>query len=97
MLKRAVTFFAGVILLVLGLAGLVLPIIPGLLLLLLAAACFASVSPRLQRQLERNHTWREFQVRWRRGRHLPAFDRLKLMFWSTAAVATQPWQRTSRR
>ncbi len=97
MLKRLLTFIAGVILFAVGIAGLVLPVIPGLLFLLMAAACFASASPYLRQQLERNHTWREFQSRVQRGQQLPTLDRVKLVAWSTAAAATQPWRRSNPR
>ena len=46
-IKRALLFGLGVILIPLGLIGLVVPILPGVLFLIAAGVCFAATSPRL--------------------------------------------------
>ena len=50
-LARAAYAVLGVMSLVVGLAGLVLPLLPGTVFLILAAACFARSSPRLEARL----------------------------------------------
>ncbi len=52
MLLKAV----GLVLVPIGIAGVILPILPGVPLLILAAACFARSSPRLEKWLV-NHPW----------------------------------------
>ncbi len=84
MLKRAFLLSLAVCLLLLGVVGLVVPILPGMLFLALAAISFSAVSPRFQRTLERHPTWRGWQRRWRSGRGLPLFHRIRLAFWLTA-------------
>ena len=46
----------GAVLTVIGAAGLILPLLPGTPILILAAACFARSSPRLEAWLL-NHRW----------------------------------------
>ncbi len=84
MLKRALYLSVGTGLVFLGLIGLVVPILPGILFLALAALCFAAVSPKLQRRLERHPTWRGWHRRWRSSNGLPLLHRCRLAFWLTA-------------
>ena len=74
----------GLVLVVLGLIGLLVPVLPGLLFLGAAVVCFSATSPRLQSRLDRHPAWRGFRRRWREGRGLPALRRLQLGFWITA-------------
>lgn len=63
---RPLLFAAGCVFVVIGIAGLILPLLPGTVFLILAAACFARSSPRFESWLL-NHpqfgpsirTWRE--------------------------------------
>lgn len=85
MLRKIILLLAGSMLAVLGLAGLVLPVLPGVLLLLAAVICFAAASRRveagLHRHLQRNPQWQLAWRRWRASRGLPALTRLRLAFW----------------
>jgi uncharacterized membrane protein YbaN (DUF454 family) len=87
MLRRLMLLIAGVGLTVLGLIGLVLPVMPGLLLLIAAAGCFSLVSPRfragVERRLDGHPRYRGALRRWRTSRDLPMWARLRLAFWLT--------------
>ena len=48
---RRLLFVCGVILVPIGAAGVILPVLPGVPVLILAAACFARSSPRFERWL----------------------------------------------
>jgi uncharacterized membrane protein YbaN (DUF454 family) len=71
---------AGVIVvcLLLGIAGLVLPLIPGLLFLGLAAIVAARVSPRFAEILRQNATLRGYLDRTEGFGHLPLDQKVKL-------------------
>lgn len=49
--KKALWFVGGILALLIGFAGLVLPAVPGVVFLIMAAACFARSSPRFERWL----------------------------------------------
>jgi uncharacterized membrane protein YbaN (DUF454 family) len=98
MLRKALLMIAGAILTVLGLVGLVLPIIPGLLLLAGAAACFSLASRdfaiALERRMQRHPRYRRTLRRWHASAGLPAWQRLQLAFW-LAVRSTLPERRGS--
>ena len=87
MLRRALFIGVGCALTVLGLLGLLTPILPGVLFLALAVFCFSAASPRLQRRLERHPSLRGWQARWRESEGLPWFRRGQLAFWLSADAA----------
>jgi len=87
MIKRVVLWSIGCALVVLGVIGLVVPILPGVLFLALGAFCFSATSPRFQARLERHPTWRGWRLRWRESRGLPLFRRAQLAFWLSAEAA----------
>lgn len=64
--------------LLIGLAGLILPLIPGLLFLGIAAIVAAKVSPRFGETLRRNATLRAYLDRTEGFGNLPLEDKLKL-------------------
>ena len=68
----------------LGLVGLILPIIPGILFLFLAALLLAKVSSRFDAMLNRNKDMRYWRRRWTTSNSLPLAQRLKLSFWVAA-------------
>lgn len=68
----------------LGLVGLILPIIPGILFLFLAALLLAKVSRRFDAMLNRNRDMRYWRRRWDSSNSLPLTQRLKLSFWVAA-------------
>lgn len=63
---RPLLFAAGCVFVVAGIAGLFLPLVPGTVFLIIAAACFARSSPRFEAWLLNHpqlgpsiHSWRE--------------------------------------
>jgi len=77
----------GILLVLLGLIGLVVPLMPGVVFLAAAGCCFAALSPRFQARLERHPVWQGFSRRWQASRHLPVLRRAKLAFWLSAEAA----------
>ena len=70
---------AGVIVvLLLGFAGLILPLLPGLLFLAIAAIVAAKFSPRFAEMLRRNDTLRGYMDRTEGFNELPLDQKLKL-------------------
>lgn len=68
----------------LGLIGLVLPVIPGILFLLLALYVLTRISGRFASLANRNSWMRKSFRRVSHVRSLPAIDVVKLSFWVTA-------------
>ncbi len=77
----------GAVLVLLGLIGLVLPLMPGVVFLLAAGCCFAALSPGIRTHLERYPAWRGFNRRWHASRGLPLLRRTQLAFWLAAEAA----------
>ncbi|GJM13482.1 MAG: hypothetical protein DHS20C12_18850 [Pseudohongiella sp.] len=63
-----------------GLAGLILPIIPGILFLFLAALLLAKISSRFDALLSRNENVKVWRRRWDSSNSLPLMQRMKLSF-----------------
>ena len=68
---RTLLFAAGFVSLVVGIAGLVLPLLPGVVFLILAAACFARSSPRFEAWLLHHRYLGPPIVSWRRTGAIP--------------------------
>lgn len=66
--KRVLWIIAGLIFLVLGVAGLLLPLMPGAVCLIVAAFCFAQSSPRLHDWLVNHRHLGPFIRDWRESR-----------------------------
>ena len=67
--------------LVIGVIGLLVPIIPGVLFLAVAAVAFVGASSRLQRQLRRSRRFRPYFERYDAAHGLTEFERFKLAGW----------------
>ena len=91
-MKVVVLFLLGCASLVLGLIGLIIPIIPGFLFILIALACFASGFPQMKRSLNRHPRLARFFDRLESGAHLHWMSRIKLAFWASLE-AVNPKQR----
>ncbi|PCI73447.1 MAG: hypothetical protein COB20_16235 [SAR86 cluster bacterium] len=77
--KGACLVLVGLLTLV-GLVGLILPIIPGILFLFLAAMLLAKVSSRFDALLHKNENMRTWRRRWDTTSALPLLQRVKLSF-----------------
>jgi len=88
-LKIFITTTAGIVFICLGFLGLLLPFMPGFLFMLGAAACFASLSPRLRRRLHRQPRISRFLTRLESSTHLSVLPRIKLAFWAGLEALTQ--------
>lgn len=75
--KGACLVLVGLLTLV-GLVGLILPIIPGILFLFLAALLLAKVSSRFDALLHRNENMKAWRHRWDTTNALPFLQRIKL-------------------
>lgn len=87
---RVALTLAGLVCVGLAAAGVVLPLLPTTPFLLLAAACFARSSPRLNRWLHTNRIFGVYLRRYRRGEGLPLAAKiaiLSLLWLSLAASA----------
>jgi uncharacterized membrane protein YbaN (DUF454 family) len=73
---RALLFAAGCVLLVVGIAGLVLPLLPGTVFLIIAAACFARSSPRFENWLITHPQFGPSIVAWRKTGTIPLYAKL---------------------
>ena len=70
-LLRPFYFVAGLVLVGVGIAGYLLPVLPGTIWMILAAACFARSSPRLEAWLENHPKFGPSVVAWRRHGAIP--------------------------
>ncbi len=68
---RVLLRVAGVTCMVLGIVGLVLPVLPTTPFMLLAAYCLARASPRLHRRLLRSKTFGPMIREWQQHRAIP--------------------------
>jgi uncharacterized protein len=73
---RPLLFGAGCVLLVVGIAGLILPLLPGTVFLILAAACFARSSPRFEHWLVTHPQFGPSIVAWRKNGSIPVHAKL---------------------
>ena len=76
-IKRTLITVAALGALFIGLLGLVIPIIPGVLFLLVAAILFAGVSRRFRARLHASPRARPYLVRWEATAGLPVPTRVR--------------------
>lgn len=88
---------AGITSVALGLAGLVLPVLPTTPFILLAAYCFARASPRLHQWLLRSRTFGPMIREWQRHRAIPWRTKLTAIALMSVTMAgsiyffVRPW------
>lgn len=96
-MKSLLTFAAGILFLALGLLGLLLPVLPGVLFLLVAAVCFASASPALRDSMRKHPRLARLLARLDAGQQLHIGARGKLAFWALLEAANPRSRRPSTR
>ena len=87
---RAIWFFTGMICLILGAIGAVLPILPTTPFLLASAACFCKSSSRMYNWLLNNRWFGEYVKNYREGRGLPMKTKITALavLWLTIGFST---------
>jgi len=78
-IKKYLLIFLGLLSVVLGIIGAVLPILPTTPFLLLALACFANSSPRFHRQLLNNRWFGATLQQWEQSRTITRSSKIKAM------------------
>ncbi len=68
---RPLLFAAGCVFVVIGIGGLILPLLPGTVFLIIAAACFARSSPRFESWLLHHPQFGPSIVAWRKTGAVP--------------------------
>lgn len=74
---RPLYFGAGIILVGVGIAGYILPVLPGTIWMILAVACFARSSPKMEHWLLTHPTYGPPLIAWRKNGAIPF--RIKLI------------------
>lgn len=89
-ITRALWLIAGLICLVLGTIGMVLPILPTTPFLLASAACFCKSSPRMYNWLLNNKWFGEYIKNYKEGRGLPMKTKITALtlLWTTISLST---------
>lgn len=77
LIKRTLITIAAIGALFIGLLGLIIPIIPGILFLLVAAILFASVSRRIRARLHASPRAQPYLLRWEATQGLPVLTRTR--------------------
>lgn len=99
-LRKAMLLAVTGICLILGVIGLVLPIIPGVLFLFLGAWCLAKLSNRFANYFNQNPLARKWQNRSAASKHLSVGEKLKLsvLYGAKSVLDTMEnvWQRLVR-
>jgi len=97
MIKITLLYLLACLFLVLGLIGLVIPVLPGVLFLVGAAVCVSCASPRAHRTFSRSAAYRHWRRRWDAGAGLGTFDRARLAFWLSVEATFRTLRDTNRR
>jgi uncharacterized membrane protein YbaN (DUF454 family) len=96
-MKRILLTLAGLGFTLLGLIGLLIPVLPGFLFFIPAALCFASAFTSVAKRLDRHPVLGAAQRRWVNSTSLPAFDRARLAFWLLADTCVRMFNRKGSR
>lgn len=83
-LGKALCIMLVVCCVLIGLVGLVLPIIPGFLFLFFAAILLARISSRFKSLLHNHSATKDWMKHWKSTKALSGMQRLKLSFWVAA-------------
>lgn len=83
MIKRVLLYVLAALFAVIGMVGLLVPVIPGILFLLLAAVCVSLASDRVHEKFSSNRHYRRWRRRWDASHGLSTVNRAKLAFWLT--------------
>ena len=78
-IKKYLLFFFGLLFVVLGVIGAILPILPTTPFLLLALACFANSSPRFHQMLLHNRWFGKALQQWEDDRSISRTSKVKAM------------------
>jgi len=95
MLKRTLYTAAAVIALLIGVLGLMVPIIPGIVFVGLAIVLFANASKRFRRRLHASPRTGPYLMRWENSAALPITDRIGLACLLLYAAATDSLSTTA--
>lgn len=79
--KHIALIFVGVLSLVLGAIGIVLPILPTTPFVLLAAGCFSVANPRMARKLEESKLFGSYLRHWRTHEGVPVKTKVRAIIW----------------
>ncbi|WP_148715197.1 YbaN family protein [Chitinolyticbacter meiyuanensis] len=90
-LRRSLWLGGGLVSLLLGAAGVALPLLPTTPFVLLAAACFARSSPRLERRLLDHPRFGPAIRLWREHRALPRRGKRWALLLMSASFAWSAW------
>jgi hypothetical protein len=93
MIKRFALLTAAGLLAVLGVIGLLVPVIPGILFLLMAAACASLASDRVHQKMNHNPAYRRWRRRWDASAGLSTWNRIKLSFWLSVDTTVKAFSR----
>ena len=92
-LTRPFFFVLGLVFVGLGIAGYILPVMPGTIFLILAAGCFARSSPKLESWLLNHPKLGPSVVAWRENKAIPRsikYIAIGSMFISMAIICLSP-------
>lgn len=79
--KHIALIFVGVLSLVLGGIGIILPLLPTTPFALLAAGCFSVANPRMARKLEESKLFGSYLRHWRTHEGVPVKTKVRAIIW----------------